>query len=201
MIFLPFVLHSRRCRALPGGADRCDRIKQRVLEIVEQTQPPPPPSPVPEAKPLTPEEEAMNEMLQDPKLFDAATAATEEAPVAPVIEINKAATVAVLGYHDFRERGGTPMIIAGSKFRQQMQAIKDAKLPVIPMSDLLAWKRGEKNIPEEAVVITMDDGWEGVYEDCLPDPEGVRLPLHHLPRTKVCEHRRPLADLGRDQAR
>ena len=153
------------CLAVLTG---CDRIKQRVLEIVEQTQPPPPPSPVPEAKPLTPEEEAMNKMLQDPKLFDATTAAAEEALAAPVVEINKSATVAVLGYHDFRERGGTPMIIAGSKFRQQMQAIKDAKLPVIPMSDLLAWKRGEKNVPEEAVVITMDDGWEGVYEIAFP---------------------------------
>jgi len=122
---------------------------------------------VPEAKPLTPEEEAMNKMLLDPKLFDS-SAPDAVVPAAPVVEINKSATVSILGYHDFRERGGTPMIIAGSKFREQMQAIKDAKIPVIPMSEFLAWKRGEKNIPEEAIVITMDDGWEGVYKIAYP---------------------------------
>ncbi len=145
----------------------CDRVKERVLQIVEQTKPPPPPTPVPEAKPLTPEEEAMNKMLLDPKLFDS-SAPDAVVPVAPVVEINKSATVSILGYHDFRERGGTPMIIAGSKFREQMQAIKDAKISVIPMSEFMAWKRGEKNIPEESIVITMDDGWEGVYKIAYP---------------------------------
>ena len=53
-------------------------------------------------------------------------------------------------------------------FRQQMQALKDANIPVIPMSDVLAWKRGEKNIPEESVVITMDDGWLGVHQFAYP---------------------------------
>jgi len=107
----------------------------------------------------------MNKMLQDPKLFESAQPAAEGAPA---VEINKSATVSILGYHDFRERGGTPMIIAEPKFRQQMQAIKDSKIPVIRMSDVIAWKRGEKDIPEEAICITMDDGWEGVYQYAYP---------------------------------
>jgi len=60
------------------------------------------------------------------------------------------------------------MLIAGSKFRQQMQAIKDSQIPVIPLADVMAWKRGEKNIPPESIVITFDDGWEGVYEQAYP---------------------------------
>ena len=142
----------------------CDRIKARIKSVVDQTQSEPVP---PEVKPLSPEEEAMNKMLQDPKLFDANAPNSPEGDT-PEVEINKSATVSILGYHDFRERGGTPMIIASPKFRDQMQAIKDSKIPVIPLSDVLAWKRGEKDIPEEAIVLTMDDGWEGVYQYAYP---------------------------------
>lgn len=140
----------------------CDRIKARIDSVVKRSKQIQPQ----EAPPaLTPEEEAMNKMLQDPKLFEAAQPVPDSEPV---IEINKSATVSILGYHDFRDRGGSPMIIAGPKFRQQMQAIKDSKIPVIPLSDVLAWKRGQKNIPEEAICITMDDGWEGVYKIAYP---------------------------------
>ena len=142
----------------------CDRIKARIKSVVDQTQSEPAPS---EPKSLSPEEEAMNKMLQDPKLFDPNAPNSPESDT-PTVEINKSATVSILGYHDFRERGGTPMIIASPKFRDQMQAIKDSKIPVIPLSDVLAWKRGEKDIPEEAIVLTMDDGWEGVYQYAYP---------------------------------
>ena len=139
----------------------CDKIKARIDSVVKRSRQL---QPQHEA-PLSSEEERMNRILQDPKLFEAA----QPIPEAPVVqEINKSAIVSILGYHDFRDRGGTPMIIAGPKFRQQMQAIKDSKIPVIPLSDVLAWKRGEKNIPEESIVITMDDGWEGVYQIAYP---------------------------------
>ena len=72
----------------------------------------------------------MNGVLDDPKVFDAS--ATDAAAQAPAVEINKSATVSILGYHDFKDRGGTPMLISSDKFRIQMQAIKDSKIPVIP---------------------------------------------------------------------
>lgn len=144
----------------------CEKIKKKIKAVVEQTQEEE--KPAPEAKPLSPEEEAMNKMLQDPKLFDANAPPAPDLPETPEQEINKSASVSILGYHDFRERGGTPMIIAAPKFREQMQAIKDSKIPVIPLRDVLAWKRGEKDIPEESIVITMDDGWEGVYQHAYP---------------------------------
>ncbi|MEQ1749315.1 MAG: polysaccharide deacetylase family protein [Prosthecobacter sp.] len=100
-------------------------------------------------------------------IFEAAKP-EEAAPKAIAFELNKSAVVAILGYHDFRERGGSPMIIAASKFREQMQAIKDSGIPVIPLSDVLAWRKGQKNIPEECIVITMDDGWEGVHTYAYP---------------------------------
>lgn len=138
----------------------CNKLRDKVQRLAEAAQPKPP------EVPLSPEEEAMDKTLKDPSLF--ADAAPEEVIKAEAFELNKSATVAILGYHDFRERGGSPMLIAADKFREQMKAIKESKIPVIPMKDLLAWKKGEKNIPEEAIVITMDDGWEGVYQFAFP---------------------------------
>jgi peptidoglycan/xylan/chitin deacetylase (PgdA/CDA1 family) len=75
----------------------------------------------------------------------------------------------VLGYHDFSETlPETEMLIRTSKFRKQMEAIKNAGLPVIPMADFQAWKRGEKEIADKSVVITIDDGWKAVYTDAFP---------------------------------
>jgi peptidoglycan/xylan/chitin deacetylase (PgdA/CDA1 family) len=77
--------------------------------------------------------------------------------------------VAVLGYHDFSAtRTVKEMVIRPSKFRNQMQAIKDLKLNVITIEDFILWKQGKKNIPDKSVLITIDDGWKSVYTDAYP---------------------------------
>ena len=49
--------------------------------------------------------------------------------------VNKEARVSVLGYHDFTDGTSTnDMILNVNDFRDQMQAIKDAQLPVISLS-------------------------------------------------------------------
>lgn len=146
-----------------GALSSCNKIRSKLQRLAEAAQPKPP---EPAEVPLSPEEEAMNKTLQNPGLFS--DAGQEEVVKAQAFELNKSSTVAILGYHDFRERGGSPMLIAAGKFREQMKAIKESKIPVIPMKDLLAWKKGQKNIPEEAIVLTMDDGWEGVYQFAFP---------------------------------
>jgi peptidoglycan/xylan/chitin deacetylase (PgdA/CDA1 family) len=49
-----------------------------------------------------------------------------------------------------------------------MKELKDRGITVIPMQDLLAWKRSEKNIPPRCAVITFDDGWKSQYEVAWP---------------------------------
>ena len=49
-----------------------------------------------------------------------------------------------------------------------MKELKDKGITVISMQDLLAWKRGEKNIPPRSAVITFDDGWKSQYEVAWP---------------------------------
>jgi peptidoglycan/xylan/chitin deacetylase (PgdA/CDA1 family) len=152
-----------------GVLPSCKRIEDKLRRLAEQSgvAPKPPAPPKPPEPMLTEEEKAIEKKLQESAL--AATAAPEpEIPAAPAFELNKSSVVAILGYHDFKDRGGSPMLISAPKFREQMQAIKDSKIPVISLSEVMAWKRGEKNIPEEAIVITMDDGWEGVYTYAYP---------------------------------
>ena len=104
-----------------------------------------------------PAEEMMTEVPPPP----------EPVKMEPVI--NKKARVAILGYHDFTEsRRPTQMIIHIDDFRAQMQAIKDAELSVISMQQFLDWKRGKQDIPEESVMITIDDGWKDTHTLAMP---------------------------------
>ncbi len=78
--------------------------------------------------------------------------------------VNKDARVAVLGYHDFTSGAASgDMVMNIEDFRHQMQAIVDAKLPVISMRQFLDWKQGKGDIPAECVMITIDDGWKATH--------------------------------------
>lgn len=86
------------------------------------------------------------------------------APVKMEPVINKEARVSILGYHDFTDGSSTnDMILNIENFRNQMQAIRDAKLPVISMRQFLDWKQAKADIPAECVMITIDDGWKATH--------------------------------------
>ena len=107
------------------------------------------------------------EIVAEPKLAPPVEPAID--PAVPALTINKSAQVIVLGYHDFTTgKSRNPMEINIDHFRDQMQALRDARLPVISMSDFLAWRRGEKDIADPSVVLTMDDGWKSVHRLALP---------------------------------
>lgn len=85
-------------------------------------------------------------------------------PVAMEPIVNKDARVGILGYHDFTEGvSSNDMILNIEDFRQQLQAIKDAELPVITMRQFLDWKQGKAKIPEQCVLLTIDDGWKATH--------------------------------------
>jgi len=94
-------------------------------------------------------------------------AATEEEE--PESKVNREAEVSILGYHDFSDRSGSnDMVLYIEKFKEQMEALKENEVPVISMTDYLAWRRGEKDIPKNSVVLTFDDGWKSVYTHAFP---------------------------------
>jgi peptidoglycan/xylan/chitin deacetylase (PgdA/CDA1 family) len=88
-------------------------------------------------------------------------------PTKPVID--QTAQVLIFGYHRFVTKVHRPDTeITPEDFEKQMQQLKDNGITVIGMQDLLAWRRGEKNIPPRAAVITFDDGWKSQYEVAWP---------------------------------
>jgi len=90
---------------------------------------------------------------------------------APPPDVSEAAgaRVAILGYHDFSEtEPETAMRIRTSKFRKQLETIRQLGITVISLDDFVAWKKGERNIPEKSALITVDDGWKSVHTDAFP---------------------------------
>lgn len=86
------------------------------------------------------------------------------APVKMEPVVNKDARVSILGYHDFTDGvSSNDMILNIEDFRRQMQAIRDAQLPVVGMRQFLDWKQGKADIPAQCVMITIDDGWKATH--------------------------------------
>src|SRR5213595_581218 len=100
---------------------------------------------------------------------------TPAAPVAaaspkktkPVVD--QTAQVIIFCYHRLVDKVRYPGTeITPAAFEAEMKELKDKGVTVISMQDLLAWKRGEKNIPPRCAVITFDDGWKSQYEVAWP---------------------------------
>src|ERR671925_1672170 len=103
------------------------------------------------------------------------TTAATPAPVAeasPKINkpvVDQTAQVIIFCYHRLVDKIRYPGTeITPAAFEEQMKKLKDSGITVISMQDLLAWKRGEKNIPPRCAVVTFDDGWKSQYEVAWP---------------------------------
>ncbi|MDQ2868899.1 MAG: polysaccharide deacetylase family protein, partial [Verrucomicrobiota bacterium] len=94
------------------------------------------------------------------------------------IAVDQTAQVIIYGFHRFVNTVRRPDTeITPQDFEKEMQMLKDKGITVISMQDLLAWKRGEKNIPARAAVITFDDGWKSQYEVAWPIMKKFNYPL------------------------
>jgi peptidoglycan/xylan/chitin deacetylase (PgdA/CDA1 family) len=83
--------------------------------------------------------------------------------------VDQTAQVIIFCYHRLVDKVRYPGTeVTPAAFEAQMKQLKDSGITVIGMQDLLAWKRGEKNIPPRCAVITFDDGWKSQYEVAWP---------------------------------
>ncbi|HEU0209965.1 MAG TPA: polysaccharide deacetylase family protein [Candidatus Udaeobacter sp.] len=100
---------------------------------------------------------------------EAAAPVAAESPKVSKPVIDQTAQVLIFCYHRLVDKVRYPGTeITPAAFEAQMKELKDKGITVIPMQDLLAWKRGEKNIPPRCAVITFDDGWKSQYEVAWP---------------------------------
>ncbi|MEO8614893.1 MAG: polysaccharide deacetylase family protein [Luteolibacter sp.] len=103
-------------------------------------------------------------------------------PAAPPVEApalqDDGVRVAVLGFHDFSETAPeTAMRTRTSKFRKQMEAIRQLGITVISMDDFIAWKKGDKEVPQKSILLTFDDGWKSFYTDAYPILKELGFPF------------------------
>jgi peptidoglycan/xylan/chitin deacetylase (PgdA/CDA1 family) len=101
-----------------------------------------------------------------------AAASTPVAAASPKITkpvVDQTSQVIIFCYHRLVDKVRYPGTeITPAAFEAQMKQLKDRGITVISMQDLLAWKRGEKNIPPRCAVVTFDDGWKSQYEVAWP---------------------------------
>jgi peptidoglycan/xylan/chitin deacetylase (PgdA/CDA1 family) len=93
--------------------------------------------------------------------------AVVKATPTPGPAVNRNARFIVLCYHRFEDKP-KDLVTLPNDFRAQMQALKDNGISVISMRDLLAWRHGEKSIPNKSAIITLDDGWNSQYYAAWP---------------------------------
>jgi len=93
----------------------------------------------------------------------AAAAPSPKKITKPVVD--QTAQTLIFCYHRLVDKIRYPGTeITPAAFEAEMKQLKDAGITVISMQDLLAWKRGEKNIPPRCAVVSFDDGWKSQYE-------------------------------------
>jgi peptidoglycan/xylan/chitin deacetylase (PgdA/CDA1 family) len=112
------------------------------------------------------------------KAVPEAVAATAPSPVPePVVEAppppkirqpDTKGSVIALCYHRFEEKPKDSLAVTPAAFEAQMQSLKEAGFTVIPMQDFLAWRRGEKSIPDKSCLISIDDGFRSGYDVAWP---------------------------------
>lgn len=77
-------------------------------------------------------------------------------------------TVPVLCYHNFSENKKNLMMVTRHDFEQQMKFLSNNGYTVISLDEFFDFLDYKVALPEKAVVITIDDGWQGVYTIAYP---------------------------------
>lgn len=77
------------------------------------------------------------------------------------------ATVRVLTYHRFGDASRDPWCVSAEDFEQQMRWLSERNMAV-SIDDLVQFVRGEKDLADGSVLVTMDDGFSSVLQIAAP---------------------------------
>jgi biofilm PGA synthesis lipoprotein PgaB len=92
------------------------------------------------------------------------SSSTTEAPKYPIYYRDK---VAILMYHNF-DNNETSATISGDHFREHMEMLQAKGYNFISLSQLGEFMAGKTEIPPNAVIITIDDGYASIYRWAYP---------------------------------
>lgn len=83
--------------------------------------------------------------------------------------------VRVLTYHRFGEATRDPWCVSADDFEKQMRWLAERRLAV-SIDDVVSFVRGERLLPDGAVLVTMDDGFSSVLHIAAPIMQRHAIP-------------------------
>jgi len=95
--------------------------------------------------------------------------------------------VAVAEEYEYRSR----LFIRKELFRRRIEYLRRKHYPILSLGEAVE-ALAEGRLPPCATVITMDDGWEGVYSVALPIIKELRIPVTLYVPTFYVENRIPV---------
>lgn len=94
--------------------------------------------------------------------------------------MNQAARISVLMYHRLGEAHNdweARYAISPTKFAAHMRALSSAGYQAVNIDTMVDWMEGKAELPENAILITFDDGFRGVRDHALPVLEKLHWPF------------------------
>lgn len=107
----------------------------------------------------------------------------------------------VLAYHGIWTtpgyRYGDRLFITLEQFDRRMTWLRESAYPILPLDEAVRLLN-EGSLPDNSVVITIDDGWVSTYTHMLPMLERLNLPATIYVTTWYSEHQMPVIDVAID---
>lgn len=101
----------------------------------------------------------------------------------------------IICYHGFaladEHRYRSTLFIKPELFRRRLQYLKRGGFPILSLSEALQAQSAGR-LPPCATVVTMDDGWRGVYDVALPIIKEFDVPVTVYVATYYVEHQMPV---------
>ena len=94
------------------------------------------------------------------------------------LEDDNSARVPILMYHHFglEEDAYPGTMISGEMFERQIKALCDAGFTAVSFEELVDFVSGGAPLPENPLIITMDDGYSSVYDVAFPILKKYNMP-------------------------
>ena len=83
--------------------------------------------------------------------------------------------VPILSYHQFGENRGR-ISVTREQFTQQLELLRNEGYRPVHLRDVASFLRGEKALPNKAIVLTIDDGYQSAYEIAFPELKRFGFP-------------------------